>query len=106
MGMDLRKKSVFIITPPPTGQYHFEVDRGALRWFHRNELNQNVFNVSSPLMIPAHVWTHCAATYSSISGKAAVYVNGKLGDHVSALFFYKKPLYKKPLPFAEKLLEI
>ena len=80
------------------GQYHFEVDRGRLRWFHRNEAKDNVFNISSPLMIPAHVWTHCAATYSSISGKVAVFVNGKLGAQVN--FQIKHPLLnqKKTVP--------
>jgi len=65
------------------GQYHFEVDRGRLRWYHRNEANQGLFNISSPLMIPAHAWTHCAATYSSSTGKASVYINSKLAASVS-----------------------
>lgn len=66
------------------GQYHFEVDRGRLRWFHRNEVGESTFNVTSPLMIPAHTWTHCAATYSSATGKAAVYINAKQGATVSS----------------------
>ena len=61
------------------GQYHFEVDRGHLRWFHRNEDGTTIFNVSTGLMVPAHIWTHCAATYDTVSGRVAVFVNGKLG---------------------------
>ena len=64
------------------GQYHFEVDRGRLRWYHRNEADQGLFNISSPLMIPAHAWTHCTATYSSLTGKASIYINAKLAASV------------------------
>lgn len=73
------------------GQYHFEVDRGRLRWYHRNEAGESTFNVSSPLMIPAHSWTHCAATYNSGNGESRVYVNSKLAATVHLIwnfFFY------------------
>ena len=29
------------------GQYHFEIKDAALRWFHRNEFGDTVFNVES-----------------------------------------------------------
>ena len=59
------------------GQYHLEIDDGSVRWFHRNETGQVIFNVTSEVIVPSHVWTHVACTYDSQLGQADIYVNAK-----------------------------
>ena len=59
------------------GQYHFEIVDGSVRWFHRNEKNEVIFNVTSETVVSSHVWTHVAVTYESTLGQADIYVNAK-----------------------------
>lgn len=59
------------------GQYHFEIVDGSVRWFHRNERNEVIFNVTSETVVSSHVWTHVAVTYESTLGQADIYVNAK-----------------------------
>lgn len=59
------------------GQYHLEIGNGSVRWFHRNERNQIIFNVTSEVIVPPHVWTHVACTYDAKLGQADIYVNAK-----------------------------
>ena len=59
------------------GQYHFEIIDGSVRWFHRNERNDVIFNVTSEVVVSTSVWTHVAVTYDSSLGQADVYVNAK-----------------------------
>lgn len=59
------------------GQYHLETDGGSVRWFHRNEKGDIVFNVTTEDVVNIYTWTHIAATYSSGTGQADVYVNAK-----------------------------
>ncbi|XP_022780705.1 uncharacterized protein LOC111321951 [Stylophora pistillata] len=59
------------------GQYHLEIDSGSVRWFHRNERGQIIFNVTSEVIVPSHVWTHVACTYEAKLGQADIYVNAK-----------------------------
>ena len=42
------------------GQYHFEVNGGKVRWFHRNEKKTTVFSVVTDAIIQANNWTHIA----------------------------------------------
>lgn len=42
------------------GQYHFEVNNGKVRWFHRNERRTTVFSVETNAIIQANNWTHIA----------------------------------------------
>ena len=59
------------------GQYHLEIDSGSVRWFHRNERGQIIFNVTSEVIVLSHVWTHVACTYEAKLGQADIYVNAK-----------------------------
>lgn len=59
------------------GQYHLEIDSGSVRWFHRNERGDVIFNVTSEEIVPSHVWTHVACTYDATLGQADIYVNAK-----------------------------
>ncbi|KAK2563931.1 EGF-like repeat and discoidin I-like domain-containing protein 3 [Acropora cervicornis] len=59
------------------GQYHLEIDDGSVRWFHRNENGEIIFNVTSEVIVPSHVWTHVACTYEAKLGQADIYVNAK-----------------------------
>jgi len=59
------------------GQYHFEVNDGVLRWFHRNECRNTVFE-SMAHTVPKEKWTHVAGTYDSKTKQAKVYINGLL----------------------------
>lgn len=63
------------------GQYHFEVNNGKVRWFHRNERRTTVFSVETNAIVQANNWTHIAGTYDSGTGAACVYVNGKMVKH-------------------------
>ena len=59
------------------GQYHLEIDDASVRWFHRNENGEIIFNVTSEVIVPSHVWTHVACTYEAKLGQADIYVNAK-----------------------------
>ncbi|KAK3733571.1 hypothetical protein QZH41_014817 [Actinostola sp. cb2023] len=61
------------------GQYHFEVNNGMIRWFHRNASQTTVFsNTAEGDMVKKDTWTHVVGTYDSASGKSKIYVNGML----------------------------
>ncbi|CAB4020212.1 Hypothetical predicted protein [Paramuricea clavata] len=61
------------------GQYHFEINDGNIRWFHRNETQQTVFSVEATGgLVKQGAWVHIAGTYDGTIGKAKIYVNGDL----------------------------
>ncbi|PFX33592.1 Tolloid-like protein 1 [Stylophora pistillata] len=60
------------------GQYHFEIQDGSLRWFHRNETGVTIFSVETDPIIPANVWNHVVGTYDARTGIAKIFVNGRL----------------------------
>ena len=60
------------------GQYHFEVERGCVRWFHRNEYATEVFSVRTPPLLQPNQWYHVVGTYDSRTHLAKVFVNGAL----------------------------
>jgi len=64
----------------PMGQYHFEVNCGKVRWFHRNETQNVVFEAEAHEVKP-HEWTHIAGTYNSSTGFANIYINGEIRNH-------------------------
>jgi hypothetical protein len=59
------------------GQYHFEVHNGVLRWFHRNECQQTVFETMAH-EVPKAKWIHIAGTYNSKTSQAKAYIDGVL----------------------------
>jgi len=59
------------------GQYHFEVHNGILRWFHRNECQQTVFETMAH-EVPKGRWVHVAGTYNSKTTQAKAYIDGVL----------------------------
>ncbi|XP_057314052.1 uncharacterized protein LOC130655325 isoform X3 [Hydractinia symbiolongicarpus] len=59
------------------GQFHFEVNDGVLRWFHRNECQNTVFETMAHT-VPKDKWTHVAGTYDSKTKQAKVFINGNL----------------------------
>ncbi|XP_028410247.1 uncharacterized protein LOC114532846 [Dendronephthya gigantea] len=61
------------------GQYHFEINDGNVRWFHRNETQQTVFSVEATgAPVKQATWVHVAGTYDGTIGKSKIYVNGDL----------------------------
>lgn len=54
------------------GQYHFEIDNGKVRWFHRDEQHRTVFSVLTQPVIKEGVWTQIAATYNANKERARV----------------------------------
>eukprot|EP00794_Sanderia_malayensis_P012969 gene12969-14302_t len=62
------------------GQYHFEVNFGNVRWFHRNESQNTVFEAEAHEVKP-HEWTHIAGTYNATNGFANIYINGEIKNH-------------------------
>ena len=55
------------------GQYHFEIDNGRVRWFHRNEMGKTVFSVvTDKPEVNQSSWTLITGTYSSKKNRARV----------------------------------
>ena len=62
--------------PTKRGQYHFEVDQGKVRFFHRS-FDKTVYGRTTKNMIEPNTWVHVAGTYDPISKQAVVFVNGE-----------------------------
>ena len=54
------------------GGYHFELDNGKVRWFHRNEYEKTVFSLITTPVVEMRVWMHFAATYDAYNSVAKV----------------------------------
>lgn len=54
------------------GQYHFEIENGKVRWFHRNENHDTIFSLLTRPAIREGVWTQITATYSANKQRARV----------------------------------
>lgn len=54
------------------GGYHFEIDDGKVRWFHRNRFQTPVFSVITDDIIKPDVWTHLIGSYNSTTQEAKV----------------------------------
>jgi len=57
------------------GQYHFEVNDGIVRWFHRNEYRVTVFETMAH-SVQKEKWTHVAGTYDSSTRLAKIFIDG------------------------------
>ncbi|XP_028405849.1 uncharacterized protein LOC114528425 isoform X2 [Dendronephthya gigantea] len=61
------------------GQYHFEIDNGRVRWFHRNEDGKTVFSaVTDDIVVREGNWNLITGTYSVDRNRARIYVNGDM----------------------------
>ena len=60
-------------------QYRLEAEDGKLLWFHRNTLGNTVFGVQTdqPVLV-AGIWSHVLVTYTAVSGKAQIFIDGQL----------------------------
>ena len=54
------------------GQYHFEIDNGKVRWFHRNENHDTIFSLLTRPVVREGVWTQITATYNAKKQRARV----------------------------------
>lgn len=75
--------------------YILQVEKGQLKWSHKDFYGNYVFNVSTGLKVPSHMWTHIAATYDSPNKEAHLFVNGKLsasgvgsGEELNQVFIF------------------
>ena len=60
-------------------QFRFEVFDGRLRWLHRDDFQQQIFNVRTTWsVINPNRWYHVTGTYNSRTHAARIYVNGKV----------------------------
>ena len=59
------------------GQFHFEVNDGVVRWFHRDQ-NQKVVFETMAHTVQRGKWTHLAGEYNSKTGQARVFINGEI----------------------------
>ena len=59
-------------------QYDLAVEDGKVIWGHHDMRDKQVFALESPIVVPAHIWTHLAVTYDSRLMLAKIYVNGTL----------------------------
>jgi hypothetical protein len=59
------------------GQFHFEVNDGVARWFHRDEKQKVVFETMAHT-VPKGRWVHVAGTYDSKTKQAKVFINGEI----------------------------
>ena len=56
-----------------SGGFHFEVDDGKVRWFHRNNDDRTVFDITtSDQVVQPNTWHHIMGTYDSVAGQAKV----------------------------------
>ncbi|XP_020614768.1 uncharacterized protein LOC110052917 isoform X3 [Orbicella faveolata] len=61
------------------GQFHFEVNYGNVRWFHRNETQHIIFSCTAEgKPVQPNQWAHLAGTYDSATGHSKIYINGEL----------------------------
>ena len=68
------------------GQYHFEIEDGKVRWFHRNENRVTIFSLLTRPTIREGKWTQIAATYSANQQRARVSVVARrLPPYVSSI---------------------
>uniref|UniRef100_A0A7M5UHS1 LamG-like jellyroll fold domain-containing protein n=2 Tax=Clytia hemisphaerica TaxID=252671 RepID=A0A7M5UHS1_9CNID len=61
----------------PKGQYHFEVNNGIVRWFHRDQTEKVVFETMAHT-VEKGKWTHLAGTYDSKTKQAKIFINGEI----------------------------
>jgi len=59
------------------GQFHFEVNDGVARWFHRDEKQKVVFETMAHTVAKGR-WVHVAGTYDSKTKQAKVFINGEI----------------------------
>lgn len=59
------------------GQFHFEVNDGVVRWFHRDECQKVVFETMAHT-VPKGKWVHLAGEYNSKTTQAKVFINGEI----------------------------
>lgn len=58
------------------GLYHVEIRAAGVRWFHRDDGEVQIFNISPGALIPGGEWVHFAGTYEA-DGDAVTYMNGE-----------------------------
>lgn len=54
------------------GGYHFELDGGRVRWFHRDEKGMEIFSMTTNVVTLSRVWMHYTVTYDGYKGLAKV----------------------------------
>ncbi|CAB4026763.1 Hypothetical predicted protein, partial [Paramuricea clavata] len=57
--------------------YYLASKSGKITWCHKNEQDENLFEITSERAVVAGQWAHVAATYDSSKGEAVVFVNSK-----------------------------
>ena len=72
MSVGLKNIGIYSIYVLPIGGYHFEIDDGKVRWFHRDESEKTVFSLISQPVVEPKVWMHFAATYDAYKSSAKV----------------------------------
>lgn len=72
------KKSIFTTerttdTSEFIGGYHFEIDDGSIRWFHRDNQSKVIFSAfTDPVITVPDEWRHIIVTYDSNTSTAKV----------------------------------
>lgn len=66
-----------LTTDHGSGLFHVEIRTGGVRFFHRNETGNTVFQINPGPILPANEWVHFAGTYDSESGEVKAYMNGE-----------------------------
>lgn len=59
-------------------QYNFAVEDGAIVWFHRDNLGQEVFSIKTLAVVKPRQWINIVATYDNQEEIARVYLDGRL----------------------------
>ena len=72
-------QNIFSYSFSHLAQYRLENEDGKLLWFHRNTLGNTVFAVQTdqPVLV-AGIWSHVLVTYTAVSGKAQIFIDGQL----------------------------
>lgn len=57
-------------------QYQLEVIDGKVHWSHKNDQNNQIFDIQTGAIISKNTWYHFAVTYDAEGGEAKIYVDG------------------------------
>jgi len=64
-------------TSHPKGLYHFEVNNGIVRWFHRDDTQRVIYETMAHT-VEKGKWTHVAGTYDAKTKQAKIFINGEI----------------------------
>ncbi|XP_031571474.1 uncharacterized protein LOC116305654 [Actinia tenebrosa] len=62
------------------GAYHITVDNGIVKWSRKNKDGDKIFSLAAGKPMKNSTWYHIAGTYRLSTGKARLFINGKISN--------------------------